>query len=141
MRLSHIVAALAVVAVLQQGSFAAVCTRCNDCGGSTACIPSGTTDATNICLIDLGCGNVTRVGLSDCSSVSGCPDTEAGQCDDGVNNDAWLDGDTDCDDADCASDPACVPVPTVSSWGIASLGLLLLAGLTIKFRPARVRAA
>ena len=43
------------------------------------------------------------------------------------------------DGTDCT---ACEPaVPAVSDWGVASLGLLLLAGLTIKFRPARVPAA
>ena len=33
------------------------------------------------------------------------------------------------------------PVPAVSEWGIASLGLLLLAGLTIKFRGALPKPA
>ena len=42
------------------------------------------------------------------------------------------------DGTDCS---ACEPtVPAISEWGVATLGLLLLAGLTIKFRPARFPA-
>ena len=35
----------------------------------------------------------------------------AGQCDDGLDND--FDGFTDCDDTDCALDPACIPTTEV----------------------------
>ena len=44
----------------------------------------------------------------------------------------------------CGDGNTCPPppsVPTISEWGIASLGLLLLAGLTIKFRGAFPRRA
>ncbi len=49
--------------------------------------------------------------LCDCPEDCGDPPLdETGLCDDGEDNDC--DGATDCDDADCAADPACVCIPT-----------------------------
>lgn len=83
-----------------------VCTFCIGCpDGLTACFPGGT--PTSICT-DLGCAGGGDTS-AECVGVSECPDTEAGQCDDGVNNDAYQNSDTDCADAACAGDPACIP--------------------------------
>ncbi len=80
------------------------CTFCTNCpDGMTACFPGGT--PVSACL-DIGCG---ADDTSDECEVAGCPTSEAGQCDDGVNNDAYQNSDTDCADAACASDPACAP--------------------------------
>ena len=51
--------------------------------------------------------------LCDCPEDCGDPPPdETGLCDDGEDNDC--DGNTDCDDTDCAADPACVCIPTES---------------------------
>ena len=57
---------------------------------------------------NLGCIGQDTGDLCGLLFGSPCPMTEAGQCDDGVDNDA--DGDTDCADADCVGDPACMAV-------------------------------
>ncbi|MEE9294663.1 MAG: IPTL-CTERM sorting domain-containing protein, partial [Phycisphaerae bacterium] len=46
-------------------------------------------------------------------------------------------GDTDGDGAD----DGCLPIPTVSEWGMSILALLLLIGLTVKFRRRSTAAA
>lgn len=51
-----------------------------------------------------------------------CPPVEAGQCNDGVNNDAWLDDLTDTQDPDCKA-----ATPAASPYGMAAL-LVVLAG-------------
>ncbi len=85
---------------------AGVCTVCRSCtDGVTVCFPGGT--PLSACT-DLGCTQNSDSGAT-CESNPSCPDTEAGQCDDGVNNDAYQNSDTDCADAACAADPACIP--------------------------------
>ena len=73
---------------------------------------------------------------------STCPPNEVGQCQDGVNNDAWT-GDllTDCEDPDCASDPACPAhaVPAASGLGLAATAIALL-GLGVTLLRSRIRA-
>ncbi len=51
-------------------------------------------------LLSVGC---TEVRLSEAPEVEG---DEAGECDDGVDNDQ--DGDTDCADSDCSVAPNCL---------------------------------
>lgn len=118
---------------------AGVCTNCLSCPGDlTACFPGGT--PMSACT-DLGCvGGDTS---TPCNELPECPLTEAGQCSDGINNDAWQNGDTDCADAACASDPACTGVPAASTWGLAALSLVLLAAGTIAIanRPTRRQQA
>ena len=83
------------------------CTFCTDCpDGLTVCFPANT--PVSACT-DLGCGSGTETpGVCGTGTASDCPTTEAGQCDDGVNNDAWQNGLTDCDDPACATDPVCL---------------------------------
>ena len=56
------------------------------------------------------CGDDTCNGTEDqCTCPEDCgtpPSVETGLCDDGIDNDC--DTDVDCDDADCATDPACL---------------------------------
>lgn len=55
------------------------------------------------------CGNGTcGSGEDECNCSADCgtpPSSEAGLCDDGIDNDCG--GGTDCNDSDCAGDPAC----------------------------------
>ncbi len=82
-----------------------VCTICDGCpDGMTVCFPGGT--PVSACT-DIGCAGGTDTS-TECFGTPACPATEAGQCDDGVNNDAYQNGDTDCADAACAGDPACI---------------------------------
>ncbi len=91
-----------------------VCTICRECtDGVTACFPGGT--PLSVCT-DLGCVQNSDTS-AECAGHLSCPDTEAGQCDDGVNNDAYQNGDTDCDDAACAGDPACIPTGACCNSG------------------------
>ena len=79
------------------------------------------------------CGN----GVDDDCDVDvdeGCgPSTET-DCVDGLDEDA--DGDTDCADADCASDPSCAPVetPELSLGGLSAPGVAIAGGpITVTF--------
>jgi len=65
-----------------------------------------------------------------------CPTSETGQCNDGVNNDAWLDDLTDCRDPDCFTDPACLAAPAMSRTTLLFLVLTLvgLAAFTLAWR-------
>ena len=59
-----------------------------------------------------------------CSVELGCPASELGRCNDGLNNDAYLNLGTDALDLECARHVA----PALSSVGLAAVGLLLLGG-------------
>ena len=114
------------------------CTGCDNCPGDlTICFSAGT--AISECE-NLGCSGTESSDQCGTGDVAFCPLTEVGQCDDGLNNDAYQNILTDCDDPACASDPACVVVPTLSEWGLMAMTLLVLTVGTIVFdrrrRPA-----
>ena len=73
---------------------------------------------------------------------SSCPATEVGHCADGVNNDVWT-GDlaTDCQDPDCALDPACpsTSIPVAGGVGLAATAFVLLVMGVVVLR-SRLRA-
>jgi hypothetical protein len=74
-------------------------------------------------------GSDISASTSPCSEVEACPKSEAGQCADGVNNDAYQNDLTDCRDPACFSDPACRPTaPAISQSGLAVTAVLLAAG-------------
>lgn len=81
---------------------------------------------------DLGCQASDTSDTCDIVSFTDCPDSEVGQCQDGVNNDDWVDDQTDCADPDCQDDPACAAnpaaAPAASTLGLAAL-LVTLAGI------------
>jgi cysteine-rich repeat protein len=72
---------------------------------------------TNSCLFNICGDGFVNLGIEECddgntTSGDGCSATcllegEAGNCADAIDNDG--DGLTDCDDSDCAGDPACAP--------------------------------
>ncbi len=112
MRLSQIVAALTVVACLALASSAMA--------GDIDCNGNGIPDNADI-----------DAGTSQDCNANGVPD----ECD-------IAGGITDCNangvPDECEGDVECVP--TVSAWGMASLGLLLLTGATIRLRAFRKAA-
>ncbi|MGB0715934.1 MAG: hypothetical protein ACPGXK_08650 [Phycisphaerae bacterium] len=117
------------------------CTVCSNCpSGVNACFPGGTSKS--VC-DSLGC--TSSSDTSDrCNIIPTCPQSEAdGSCTDGVNNDAWQNGLTDCADPSCSGDPACsaAAVPAVSEWGLAVMVLVLLVGGTIAVGRNRHTAA
>jgi hypothetical protein len=67
------------------------------------------------------------------TQFANCPTTEAGQCGDGVNNDAWTGNTaTDCQDPACATDPHCTPAPAMSKTVLMIVfALLCLSGVAI----------
>ncbi len=106
------------------------CTSTNQCTGGVCPGPLGSAisyDPDGIC----GQGN-----------FSSCPPNEVGQCTDGVNNDAWT-GDllTDCEDPDCAADPACprLGAPAAGGFGLVATAIALLA-MGILVLRSRLRA-
>jgi hypothetical protein len=67
-------------------------------------------------------------------AFANCPATEAGQCADGVNNDAWTGNTlTDCADPACATDPHCkAPAPAMSRTVLMlMLVLLCMSGVAV----------
>ena len=99
--------------VCNSGGFS--CTDVPVVGGSYCCgdfTCEGAEDSNN-CALDCGappfCGDGTcDPGEDECSCSADCgtpPSSEAGFCTDGIDNDCG--GGTDCNDADCSSDPAC----------------------------------
>jgi len=71
-------------------------------------------------------------------AFSGCPTTEAGQCHDGVNNDAWTGSTlTDCADPACVGDPACPVAPAVSRTVLLLMFVLLCMGGVAVLRRRR----
>ncbi|MGB0715933.1 MAG: hypothetical protein ACPGXK_08645 [Phycisphaerae bacterium] len=120
---------------------AGACTICSNCpSGVNACFPGGT--STTVC-DSLGCTSANDTS-TECFDSAMCPQSEAdGSCTDGVNNDAWQNGLTDCADPSCSGDPACsaAAVPAVSEWGLAVMVLVLLVGGTIAVGRNRQTAA
>jgi hypothetical protein len=98
------------------------CTANADCTGGYCAPPTGSALAY---YSDATCGE---------GVVSNCPATEAGQCADGVNNDAWTGNTlTDCADPACAGDPHCLaPAPAMSRIGlVVMLVLLCMSGVAV----------
>ena len=62
-------------------------------------------------------------------------------CDDAQDDDC--DTLTDCDDSDCANDPACATtgIPTVSQWGVVAMSLLTLTAGTLVFSRKETHTA
>ena len=97
------------------------------------------------CTADLSCtggacpGPIGSAIMADANATCGegafvnCPRNEAGQCHDGVNNDAWTGNSlTDCADPACAGKPGCLPAPTLNKAALLlTFGLLTLAGITV----------
>ena len=104
--------------------------------GSTCCdFSSGVTGACCCSALALGA----------CTLVSDAIESPAARCDTYCLASFTYQGDgTSCIAAatnDCSSVDNCSPpVPAVSQWGIASLGLLLLTGATIRLRAFRKAA-
>jgi hypothetical protein len=66
-------------------------------------------------------------GICGQGAFVNCPTSEAGQCGDGVNNDAWTGSTaTDCADPACSGDPAC---PRGAAPALSKTALLLMFGL------------
>jgi len=89
-----------------------------------------------------GCGNGTcDAGENPCNCAADCGIQQLPEstCDDDIDNDC--DGLADCDDTDCASEPICLFVPTVSQWGLLVLTILLITAGTIVFARRRSAAA
>ena len=78
-------------------------------------------------LSNLRCEMVPVNQGGDCDDGMFC--TVGETCQDGLDNDC--DGPIDCADSDCADDPACVAIPTVSQWGLIVMTVLLLTAGTI----------
>ncbi len=93
------------------------------------------------------CGDFTcSEGESRCNCPSDCGDapsqeTPSATCSDGADNDC--DGLMDCADTDCHADPACLAsIPTMATWGLAVMTLVLLtAGTIIMHRDTRRQLA
>lgn len=62
-------------------------------------------------------------------------------CDDAQDDDC--DTLTDCDDSDCANDPACATtgIPAVSQWGVVAMSLLTLTAGTLVFSRKETHSA
>ena len=123
-------AATVAVVLLPQGGMGQTlsCVVCDGCPpGVSAC--TLTTDPASfdpVCQ-RLGCAVPCDPVSDSCKGVTGCPSTEAGQCADGVDNDA--NDLTDCADPACFSEPACsLKAPTLSLAGLTLVGLLLVSG-------------
>lgn len=104
------------------------------CGAGTACTGG-------YCAPPLG----SAIAVSDqpCNTLTQCPSSEAGQCADGVNNDAYQNDLTDCADPACFSDPVCArkPAPALSPLALAGAGCLLAAGGIAVLRRRRRQSA
>lgn len=92
-------------------------------------LPCGPNEVLKVAVVK----DVFGVGVGEEGPCDDCPTTEAGQCSDGVNNDAWLDDLTDTQDPDCKA-----ATPAASPFGIAAL-LIALAGFGA-YRLRRSRA-
>jgi hypothetical protein len=64
--------------------------------------------------------HVVQQIIGPCGSF--CPPDESGACNDGVNNDAYLDDVTNCADADCTGEAVCrAAAPTTSNLGLGAV--------------------
>ena len=92
---------------------------------STFFFPEGGYDGHGVHVFDAATG--TRL-TTDPTATTGPPTDLALLC--------------ECDESDCASDPACRAVPTLSEWGVTVMSLLLLTGGTVvlsrRHRPAAI---
>lgn len=85
-------------------------------------------------MVKMEVAETVGVGVGEVVPCDECPHVEAGQCNDGVNNDAFLDELTDIEDPDCKA-----ATPAASPFGMAAL-LVALAGFGA-WRLRRSRAA
>jgi len=112
---------------------AAVCYACICTGQdfASACRfsdPFSTTECDSVCGVGNSSTHTFDAACADIG-VTRCPTSEVGRCSDGVNNDAYQNDLTDCDDSACFNDPACrLKAPTLSHAGLTLAGLLLLSG-------------
>ncbi len=147
MRFNHIVAALAVVACLSFASSAFATGAC--CNSTTgACTIEGVeTDCTSSggqffigdnCGTSLFCGACFDAETDDTCDCLNEWTTQAACA--AATGAAYVDG-VRCVATESCPVPPVPPVPAVSEWGMASVVLLLLAGLTIKFGMVRFRKA
>jgi len=153
MRLNHIAAALAVVACLSFVSSAVAEPPTGACcplvglacteGTSATCQGAGGFYQNNgsVCPSSGNCGAC----CFETDIASGCGATVESKCTVGdlqVGEVAvtFLGDGVGCVGSSGGSAGSCPSVPAVSEWGMASLGLLLLAGLTVKFGAFRKAA-
>ena len=125
MRFNHVVTAFAIVAcsLITSSTFSQPV-------GERCCFPDATCE--NLPIQDCGAsGGIDFPGTCQeqaCTLPSGtCVNTDTECC--------LLGGGTSL-----GPETTCTRIPTISEWGIASLGLLLLAGLPIKFGAFRKAA-
>ena len=103
----------------------AVCHTCPPDNSAGYCAPE-TSGFEQICS-QLSCEGM-GVAFVPCAETTGCPSSEAPRCDDGVNNDAWLDELTDCADPDCSSvSPCLVRAPAMGTPALLATALASLA--------------
>lgn len=98
--------------IISQQVRAQFCCECRTCpSGVAACTSDPSFDrrtyAAQVCE-PIGCATATCLERA-CERGNRCPSSESGQCNDGADNDA--DGAQDCQDGDCAGDPACSAEP------------------------------
>jgi len=131
-----IVVAAAVLAVLTTArpSWSACCME--TCGNPAWKSCTANTDCTGgFCAPPLGSAIMASpTGTCGVGAFAACPTTEAGECADGVNNDAWTGNTlTDCVDPACAQDPHCkAPAPAVSkAMLILMFVLLCMSGVAV----------
>lgn len=119
------------------------CCNCVGCPtGASACLT--VPNEVDVCG-QLGCSGISSTCLPGACTAGReeiCPADEAGQCDDGVDND--VNGQIDCADAACATSLACLPTPA-PMLGPVALASLLAALAAAEFwrrrrAPARPRA-
>jgi hypothetical protein len=110
----------------------AMCAGCPAGVGACAVVNSGAelTTFETTCHDTLGCDVGPPCVQGTCAGVQGCPLTEAGQCADGVDNDA--NGLVD------AADPNChVHAPALTWYSMVGAGVLLLGFGSYRLRHAR----
>ena len=108
--------------------FACICTGQDFASACRLSDPFSTTECDAVCGAGKSMPHEFDAQCSDLSTTR-CPTSEAGYCADGINNDAYRNDLTDCDDPACATSPSCYhPAPVLSETGLVLVGILLLSG-------------
>jgi hypothetical protein len=106
---------------------------CQACGGC----PPGVSACADALSDNLSCAppcaNSSMNVNANCADWN-CPATEVGQCNDGLNNDAWVDDLTDAEDPDCQAVTTPAPVPAMSAAGVTALVLFLIGVAVYRLR-------